>query len=190
MATEGRKRLRFEQASRVLVHAFGIVAHARDDRDGFEVSQDHHMIAAVARHVPARGNPTRQAIVDSELPNSDAGGFRLARWQELSLAFGASFLPNAVTFGNAVHLVAGNGGLRLSADAESWQTVAIDCALTSACISDPDGHSQNILRTATFADGAFYVNSLKSFDGIALQTNNGATPVERVGDCDFAVDPT
>jgi hypothetical protein len=105
-----------------------------------------------------------------------------------SLAFGGSFLPNAVTFGNAVHLVAGIGGLRLSADAESWQSVAIDCALSSACISDPDGHSQNILRTAIFADGAFYVNSLQSFDGIAWQTNKGATPVQRVGDYNFATD--
>ena len=102
------------------------------------------------------------------------------------LAFGSAFLPNAVAYGGSVYLVAGNGGLRLSADAESWRALEIDCALESACVSDPDGNERNMLRTAAYSDGAFYVNSLKSTDGLSWQRNDGVTPVRHVGAHDLA----
>jgi hypothetical protein len=110
-----------------------------------------------------------------------------SNWQRLNL--GEAFLPNAATSGNSVFLIAGNGGLALSSDARQWQRAEIDCALESACRGNPSGEEHDILDTAWFSEGRFYVNRLRSPDGIDWEEMGDAPiPFARWGEYEVGWD--
>lgn len=53
----------------------------------------------------------------------------------------------------------------------------LDCSLLSACVTDPDGNSRSIARSATFSGGTFYVNALASVDGRSWRVNDDLIPM-------------
>lgn len=106
-------------------------------------------------------------------------------WQLLDL--GPAFLPGAVAHGPSF-LIAGNGGLALSSDGKTWTRRDPDCALPSACISDPSGNSHALLQTAFFTHGRFYVNRLASEDGVSWQPVSGPVPSQTAGEFDLGAD--
>lgn len=74
--------------------------------------------------------------------------------------------PRAVAHGNGRYLLVGSGPMQVSADASSWQSPALDCSLTGACITDPSGGvHQGVRSNALFAEGRFYTDQLSSSDG-------------------------
>jgi len=112
-----------------------------------------------------------------------------SQWEPANL--GDAFLPNAVGYGNSLFLVAGNGGLALSADAKAWQRAEIDCALPDACMPDPGGTVHQILGSAWFSEGRFHAGSLSSSDGRHWEESPaGPIPFARWGVYELGYDST
>jgi hypothetical protein len=86
--------------------------------------------------------------------------------------------PQDVTYGNGSYLMVGSGPVQLSEDGVHWSGVELECDLPGACVTDPSGVTHpGIQRQAEFVDGWFYIDQLRSQDGLTWQALPARVPM-------------
>lgn len=74
--------------------------------------------------------------------------------------------PLDVAFGDGQYVLVGSGDVQRSNDGLQWLPIQLDCAIPSACITDPDGNvGQGVHPRAVFSAGAFFIDEASSTDG-------------------------
>ena len=87
--------------------------------------------------------------------------------------------PQDVTFGNGRYLMVGSGPVQLSEDGVHWRGVELECDLPGACVNDASGVTQpGVQRQAEFVDGWFYIDQLRSQDGLTWQALPARVPMD------------